>query len=120
MGLFKKKAKKKGKEIKKPEVEKLPELPKLPDFPDFNEPEKKKQLSKLPRFPNSSLGQKFSQDTIKEAVTGGKEEDEEVPEADEFVLEDEQMMRRPLSEDIRKPVPVTFREIGRASCRERV
>ncbi|MCK4647797.1 hypothetical protein KAT24_02620 [Candidatus Pacearchaeota archaeon] len=117
MGLFKKKTKKEENKKRKPEFERLPKLPKLPDFPDFEGQEKKEPLPKLPRFPNNSLGKKFSQNTIKEAVTGGKEEDEEVPEADEFVLREEQMMHQPLGENIRKqstkPVPVTFREAAR-------
>ena len=54
----------------------LPELPKLPKLPEF-EPEKEnkplKPIHQLPRFPNDSLGQKFSQNTIKEAITGKKE-----------------------------------------------
>jgi hypothetical protein len=117
MGLFNKKLKKEEEKRKTTGLEKLPELPKLPDFPDFEEPRKKEPLSKLPRFPNNSFGQKFSQHTIKEAVTGGKEDDEEVPEADEFVLRNEQMMQRPLGENFRKPmtrpIPVTFREAAR-------
>ncbi len=126
MGLFKKKPKKEENKKRKPEPEKLPDLPKLPDFPDFEDgsakssfegPEKKERLSNLPIFPNNSLGQKFSQNTIKEAVTGGKEEDEEVPEADEFVLREEQMMHRPLGGSVResstKSVPATFKEAAR-------
>ena len=116
MGLFRKKQKKEDKRIK-PKSERLPELPKLPDFPDFEEPGKKEPLSKLPRFPDNDLGKEFSQNTIKDAVTGGKEDDEEVPEADEFVSGEEQMMRRPSEEGIRKPstkpIPVTFREAAR-------
>ena len=125
MGLFKKQTKKEDNK-RKPELGKLPELPKLPDLPNFEddssrssfeEPEKKEQLSQLPSFPNDSLGQKFSQHTIKEAVTGGKEESEEVPEADEFVLKEEQMMHRPLGEGVREPstnqVPTTFREAAK-------
>ena len=116
MGLFGKKPKKEDKKIKAIS-EKLPELPKLPDFPDFDEPRKKEQLSKLPRFPDNALGKKFSQNTIKEAVTGEKEEDDEVPEADEFVSREEQMMHQPLERGIRKPstkqIPVTFREVAK-------
>ncbi len=117
MGLFKKKSKKEEFKKRKPELEKLPELPKLPEFPNFEESEKKEQLSKLPRFPDNSLGQKFSQHTIKEAVAGEKEEDEEVPEADEFVLRKEQMMPRPLEGSVRtpstRPIPATFKEAAR-------
>lgn len=116
MGLFKKKPKKEEIKKRKPEPGKLPELPKLPEFPDF-ETDEKKELSKLPRFPNDSLGEKFSQNTIKEAVTGKKEENDEVPEADEFVLREEQMMRRPLGQSVREPstepISATFREAAK-------
>ena len=51
-------------------------------------------------------------------MAGEKEEDEEVPEADEFVLREEQMMPRPpLGEGVRtpltKPIPTTFREAAK-------
>ncbi len=120
MGLFKKKTKKEEIKKRKPEAEKferLPELPKLPEFPGFEESEKKGSLSKLPQFPDSSLGKKFSENTIKEAVSGEKEEDSEVPEADEFVSRREQRMPRPLGGNIRQPssqpVPIAFREAAR-------
>jgi len=61
----------------------LPELPELPDFSDSNELEDKNEIHKLPSFPSSSLGNKFSQNAIKEAVSG-EEGDEEVSSADEF------------------------------------
>ena len=70
MSLFKKKKKE---EIN--EASGLPELPKLPELPDFPGEEKasKEKIPQLPSFPTSSLGQKFSQDAIKDAVTGKKE-----------------------------------------------
>jgi len=52
----------------------LPELPKLPEFSMIKDDEEERKIHQLPSFPNSSIGQKFSQNTIKEAVTGGKEE----------------------------------------------
>jgi hypothetical protein len=118
MGLFKKKPKKEEFKKRESEYERLPELPKLPEFPNFEQPEQKEQLSKLPKFPDNSLGEKFSQHMIKEAVAGEKEEDQEVPEADEFVLREEQMMPRPpLEEGVRTPstkqIPATFREAAR-------
>jgi hypothetical protein len=85
MGLFKKKQK----EAPKQEISKIPELPKLPELPafsDFNSqkisrieefPSDSRQLTPLPSFPTSSFGKKFSQNTIKNAVTG-QEEDEKV------------------------------------------
>jgi hypothetical protein len=68
MGLFKKK------EEKGEMPPELPELPKLPDFPktDFSE---KEPLHQLPSFPSSSFGEKFSQNAIKEAISGKKEDD---------------------------------------------
>ncbi len=90
MGLFKKKE-------KKEDVPRLPDLPKLPELPEFSDEEEnpEERIPQLPSFPNNSLGNKFSQDTIKEAVTGGKEEKE--VDADDFVEEKSiQMMRKPL------------------------
>ena len=78
MGLFKKKWEKK--EFK--ELIELPKLPRLPALPE--EIESKKTLPQLPRYPINSLIDRFSQNTIKEAVTGEKEE---IIEADEFVRE---------------------------------
>jgi hypothetical protein len=64
------------------EIPKLPELPKFPDM--MEEPDFSREIPQLPRFPSSSLGQKFSQNTIKDAITGKKEEmafaDESAPE----------------------------------------
>lgn len=88
MGLFKKKEKK----DEKKEVSSLPELPKLPEFPIRENPIN--SIPQLPRFPINSLGEKFSQNTIKEAVTG-KKEDEEVFEADEFMETEEDMRMMP-------------------------
>ncbi|MCA9487347.1 MAG: hypothetical protein KC516_00085 [Nanoarchaeota archaeon] len=99
MGLFNKKSKKE--EEKLPELPDLPELPKLPELSNFREPH-----NQLPRFPNSSLGNKFSQDTIKEAVSGKKESDSE-GFADEFdSFDEDEMMQEPLE---RSP---KIREIG--------
>jgi hypothetical protein len=96
MGLFGKKDKKE--EIKKnvPAVPELPELPKLPELPSMNEfSYEEEHLPQLPTFPNNSLGNKFSQNTIKEAVSGKKEE-EEVFDAEDFPEEDMGMMQKPL------------------------
>jgi hypothetical protein len=61
--------------------------PSLPDLPNMNEPPKMndnpKNISQLPSLPNNSFGQKFSQNTIKEAVAG-KKEGMEFPKADDF------------------------------------
>lgn len=86
MGWFSKKEKK--------EVPSLPKLPKLPELPKIKEEKlENPKIHQLPSFPTSSLGEKFSQDTIKEAVTG-KKEGEGVPEANDFAKS--QMMPEPL------------------------
>lgn len=118
MGLFGKKVQKEEK--KKPVSKDFQRLPELPELPDFEEPQQNERLSKLPRFPNDSLGNKFSQDTIKEAITGEKEEG--VFGANEFALEKRRMMHEPLEEDedeeefeedIKKPLPGGFNQIAR-------
>lgn len=84
MGWFNKK------EEKKEQVSQLPELPTLPDFPTVNESVKddsKIQHSQLPIFPTNSVGEKFSQNIIKEAVTGEKE-GENASEKNEFEEEE--------------------------------
>jgi predicted ribosome quality control (RQC) complex YloA/Tae2 family protein len=72
MGWFSKKED--SKRIKAPE---LPKLPKLPELPKLDEEE---EMPKLPSLPASSLGEKFSQDAIKDAVSHGSEKEKEIPE----------------------------------------
>lgn len=83
MGLFKKKG-----IDKKEKYSKLPELPQLPELPEVSEFEKLKEekLPQLPSFPNGELGNKFSQNTIKEAVTGEKEEEAQAEELEEVPM----------------------------------
>jgi hypothetical protein len=69
MGFIKKKTKEEF-----PGLPILPELPKLPSSRDFEE-SKKSELHELPSFPSNEFGDKFSQNTIKNAISG--EEDEE-------------------------------------------
>lgn len=74
------------------ELPTLPELPKLPELPSLPDTDEKEPIHQLPSFPNNPLGEKFSQDTIKDAVTGKKEGDEEgADESDN----DEQMIPAP-------------------------
>ncbi|GAH97999.1 unnamed protein product, partial [marine sediment metagenome] len=63
-------------------------------------------IHQLPSFPTDSLGEKFSQNTIKEAVTG-KKEGEEVFEADDFALTEDnmRMMQKPLKKPLTKELP---------------
>jgi len=77
----------------------LPELPKLPELPRLKIPGADHELEdhsvpQLPSYPNNPLGEKFSQNAIKDAVTGEKEDDGDF-EADESFDEDEEMMPRP-------------------------
>jgi len=93
MGLFGKN--KKG-ENEKNDVPQLPSLPKLPEFPGMNDSDYgMSEIHRLPSFPSSSLGTKFSQNTIKEAVTGGEEGDISDGEANDFSDEDNMRMMQP-------------------------
>ena len=74
-----------------PELPRLPELPSLSRSPSFE----RVSLPNLPSYPNSSLGKKFSQNAIKDAVSGEEEDDFEEDE-DDFSEEDE-IMPSPLS-----------------------
>jgi hypothetical protein len=98
MGLFSKKEQKYSNEnFRATEIPQLPELPKFPELPDLNFSENE-SLPKLPSFPSNSLGDKFSQNAIKEAVSGKKEVR---GNADEFDLdEDDRMMQAPLREPL--------------------
>jgi len=90
MGWFNKNSKKEHLELPPslPEMPRLPELPKIGD--ELNE------LPQLPSYPSSSLGKKFSQDVIKDAVSGEKDGDNEVFEADESFHGDmEKTMQKP-------------------------
>jgi len=123
MGLFKKGGEKEGIKKTLAEMPKLPELPELPELPSLGEEyEQPGPIPKLPSFPPSSLGNKFSQSTIKEAVAG-KKEGEGVYDADEFPYEEElEIMHKPLkksfSEDIENyeegfPIKPKSKEIAR-------
>jgi hypothetical protein len=91
MGLRRKKSK-----SKKPKQQvsdyKLPELPDLPEFPSVASPpessalKENEALPQLPSFPNNTVGKKFSQESIKDAVSGKKEVVKEEDDADDFTL----------------------------------
>lgn len=101
MAWFEKKEKKGADEIPSlPELPRLPELPKLGDsygmnFPKMDDSKNANpvDLPHLPSYPNNSFGKKFSQNAIKDAVSG--EEEEEEGEADEFP-DEEEMTPKPL------------------------
>ncbi len=100
MGLFKKKEDKKpSANARQDSAPRLPELPKLPSLPEMGEElDENMELPKLPSFPNSSTGDKFSQNTIKEAVAGEKEVTEEYAD-DSMNMEEDQMMPNTLQEE---------------------
>jgi len=85
----------------KEERERTPSLSALPKLPDLGDVDDK--IHKLPSLPHSSLGTKFSQDTIKEAVAGEKEDLNYGDDADDFDMEDEDEMRM-MQEPLRKPL----------------
>ena len=104
MGLFKKDKKTEQKEV-------LPQLPELPKLPELSQIEDKglysQSVNQLPKFPNNSLGEKFSQNIIKEAVAGGKE-GEEGFDADDFAEEKMQMMQKPTKRQFAQEIPIGF------------
>ena len=71
----KKEEKKQGFAAPLPELPRLPELPSLDSF-SFSH-ESRPAIPNLPSYPNSSFGKKFSQNAIKDAISGEKEEREE-------------------------------------------
>jgi hypothetical protein len=88
----------------------LPQLPKLPELPKMKEEEEdSEEIHQLPSFPSSSLGEKFSRDTIKQAVSGNPKQEtsfdkswgregQMVFEADDFNPKTERTMPINLSE----------------------
>jgi len=120
-----------------PDLPELPELPSLPELPNMQKkdishlPEPPRAPNKLPSFPNNTLGEKFSQNIIKEAVSGKKEvkgfetedfdEDEEMPmmqkprkiltrEIDE---DDEEIHTIPSRFQTHEKIPMQFREAAK-------
>lgn len=96
MGWFEKKEKKK-------EGFSLPELPKLPELPSLERGfnlENQHTLPQLPSYPTSSFGEKFSQNAIKDAVSGEEVDDnEEDFDADESMHDEILKMPRPLTRE---------------------
>ena len=112
MGLF-------GK--KKEEVPSLTELPELPELPRLREEEieDEEEINRLPSLPNNSFGERFSQNAIKEAVSGRKEDEGEVDDAYDFAQEQtmqrlprRSMTREAYNEDYEERVPM-MREVPR-------
>ena len=96
MGLF---GRNKKEEAEKEVAMHLPALPKLPEFPVMGE--EMMQIHKLPSFPSNNLGTKFSQNTIKDAVTGEEGGDFPDDDADDFADEEKgRMMQEPLKKPL--------------------
>ncbi len=98
MGLFGRKEKR-GEPIN--EIPALPKLPRLPELPDM-ESIGNRAINQLPSLPSNSIGRKFSRDSIKDAVSG--ERGEEDFYADEFpdngIGTMRGPLRRPLTEEV--------------------
>ena len=108
-GKNKKEKPEKGKPATLPELPRLPELPKISNksMNISNEP-----ISQLPSYPSSSFGEKFSQDAIKEAVTGGKGDEGVFNADDSFDRVEKRMMQKPqkiLTQEI--PLETTQRNL---------
>lgn len=88
----------------------LPPLPELPDFPPMHDD--KDSINQLPILPESELGEKFSQDIIKEAVTGKKEDIDS--DADESEISNEfPRMPESFKRSFAKEAPIGFREAAK-------
>ena len=96
MGLF-------GKKKEKKVEEKIPSLAELPKLPDLDSPENfKEEFHQLPSFPSSSIGKKFSQDSIKDAVKG-EDTDFESFNPEEII---ESSLRKPQIREIEEEVEI--------------
>lgn len=96
------------KKKRKQEYEKrtgIPELPELPKLPEFPGEENIPTVHQLPSFPNNSLGDKFSQNTIKEAVSGRKEDFGEYADEFESPIEMEMMQKPQRTKEIENDYP---------------
>ena len=71
-----------------PSLLQLPRLPELPALPSMREPSNE-PLPQLPSYPSGATGDKFSQNSIKHAVSGEKEGDK--AEANEPEVETQEM-----------------------------
>ena len=108
MGLFGKKEKRGESMDELPALPKLPRLPELQDMGSIGS----RTIHQLPSFPSSSIGKKFSRDSIKDAVSG--ERGEEDFYADEFSDDEMRMtrepLRRPLTEEVEEDMERRFPE----------
>ncbi len=104
MSLFGKKNKKEN-----PTLPKLPELPSLPNLPRLDDYENQEELHQLPSFPTNTLGEKFSQNTIKNAVVG--------EEKMEFKMQEPELTQTPLEPIKRLTTPLQL-EQGTSSAQQ--
>jgi len=105
MGLFSRKEK-----IEDSRIPMLPMLPRLPDLPDMEDyPDR--TIHQLPSLPSSSIGAKFSRDTIKDAVSGEKS-------GGDFYADDSEDEMRMMREPLRRPTTEEMEE-EREEFRER-
>ncbi|MDD5700197.1 MAG: hypothetical protein PHH00_03330 [Candidatus Nanoarchaeia archaeon] len=82
------------------EIPSLPELPRLPELPNLSSDNFQFKPNALPRFPPSTFGNKFSQNTIKDAVSGGKEVNEEFANESEEVQTMPKLPKGPLTREL--------------------
>lgn len=119
MGLF-------GKKENKESIPKLPELPKLPKLPATSQPtyqqgyniyddqiptkefptmdSYEKEIHELPSFPTDDFSDKFSQNSIKSAVSGRQEKEPVMQNLDDYEIESEPMEKEPKLEKILPPI----------------
>lgn len=104
-----------------PEMQDIPEIPELPELPEPPQWNKNidDEVPKLPSFPSNSLGEKFSQNTIKEAISGKGEVTRGFSKVDDFARNEVRMMPKSLAKvreeeefipQERYEVPHEFRE----------
>lgn len=92
----------------------FPELPKLPELPPLKTQKSSDSLPKLPSMPSSSFGEKFSQNTIKDAVSRKidiqypeEKEERRVFDADDFGKKKFQSMQKTSASSKKFVVPKT-------------
>ncbi len=84
-----------------PSLPELPNLPELPELPEDNIPSNNNERKNfLPSFPSSQIGDKFNQNTIKDAVIDNKEDNEYIPafpnQMRRYSREEDMSMRMPM------------------------
>jgi hypothetical protein len=91
----------------------LPKLPELPELPTIEKEERDKNesLPQLPSLPSNSFGDKFSQNAIKHAVSGGKEVDME---------REEEEINLPSPKELPSPLEVVKNMEPRKPLREEI